>query len=368
MQQQESLIPLDIILPAHGRLELTKHAVDCIYSNTHSPFHLIVMDDSDASVREGAFHPIEVGDTTSDYFNQLTKVTPNITYYNSPHPFKNGNEFFNKAFEFCKYDFVATTMNSLRVEPDWEKVALRLMKDDPTIGMVGLKNLFPNGLIESAGIIMAGHTPTDFGRDQAGHRLNQIIEMEAVQWAFAIVRLKAVVGALDTSFHGFVGWDDIDNCFELKKRGWKIVYCGMGVGYHAPRATRGDNRVEAFMLNKENAEKFYKKWGYWEMYKGANRMDIGDKLSDETKSYLLETVMEYQVINRLREERLAKLEVAGDKALTEAKMSHTEYQLTVDPVMRQFMVTPKLNSEVPKLDGEPSDNGERKVSPREVIV
>jgi GT2 family glycosyltransferase len=63
-----------------------------------------------------------------------------------------------------------------------------------------------------------------------------------------------------------ISWDDIDNCLAVKKKGWKIIYCGSSVGIHYPRATRGSDSLDAQYRNLQNAEAFYRRWGYWEQY------------------------------------------------------------------------------------------------------
>jgi hypothetical protein len=47
---------------------------------------------------------------------------------NGDKPYAEGNEFFVEGFKLCKYEYVATVMNSIKVEPDWETVALQLME------------------------------------------------------------------------------------------------------------------------------------------------------------------------------------------------------------------------------------------------
>jgi GT2 family glycosyltransferase len=263
--------PIDIMIPTHGHLELTMRCIQSIYSNTKTKFHLIVVDDSDAKE-----------DLTPVYFERLQKKYNNITYVHSDVPYKSGNQFFNIALNHCKHEFMATVMNSMTVEPEWEMVALSLMQNDPKIGTIGFKCLFPSGYVESAGIAMNGYTPIDIGRDYPGHRLTSVQEVMAVQWAFALHRREAIVGNLDEDvFNGFKGWDDIDNCFVLRKKGWKVFYCGLGVGYHEPRATRGDNTDRARILNLQNAYAFYHRWGFWEQYLKANG------LTEETAAKLV---------------------------------------------------------------------------------
>lgn len=252
------LLPFDIIVPAHNHFELTARCIKTLYANTCSSFHLIVVDDST--------------DLTPSYIGQLQKEHDNITYIHWDKPFKSGNQFFNEALKSCKYDFVATVMNSITVEPEWEVVALEVLREHPKVATVGLKCLFPpelmyGGLIESAGIALDGFVPVDVGAHFPAHRLSAVYEREAVQWAFAIHRREAITGNLDEDvYNGFVGWDDIDNCFVLRKKGWQIYYCGAGAGYHVPRATRGNNSKEAIEKNTKNAHTFFKRWGLWDMF------------------------------------------------------------------------------------------------------
>lgn len=252
--------PIDIVVPAHGRLDLTIRCIHALYQNTQSPFHLIVVDDSTEDMDDGM-------DMTKIYMERLQGKYDNVTYIHSDVPYDNGNQIFNIGFRAAKYDFVAFVMNSMTVEPDWEVIATQFMRQNPNVGVIGFKCLFPSGIIESAGIRMMGYTPIDVGRDMPGHRLSAIYETPAVQWAFSLVRKKAGQELEEDVYNGFKGWDDIDNCFVVRKRGYKIYYCGLGVGYHEPRATRGRNDIDSHFQNLQNGEAFYKRWGYWDLFK-----------------------------------------------------------------------------------------------------
>lgn len=258
--------PIDIVVPCHNRLELTITCVNALYSNTKAPFHLIVVDDSTDKI-------------TRLYWKEMKKKLNNITYIYSREPYKEGNQYLNIAFSYAKHPYIACVGNSIKVEPEWEIAALDILGKDPAIGVLGFKNLFifdppGDGNIESAGISMVDYTPVDIGRDLCSHRMSAIYECMAVQWAFCMVRKEAVVdkegkpNLPEGVYNGFKGWDDIDNCFVLRRRGWKVVYNGYGVGYHYPRATRGirPENKEGQNLNRENARRFYKRWGYWEQF------------------------------------------------------------------------------------------------------
>lgn len=251
----------DIILITHGKLGLTIKSIDALYAYTKTPFHLIVVDDSDPD------DPDPATSLTPLYFERLQKLKGNITYIHSDEPYKEGNQIFNEGLKHAKYNFVAIVMNSVFVEPDWERVALQFLSEHHKVGMVGLKCLKPWGPIESAGINFQGHIPIDLHSDHPSHRFSSLYECEAVQWALAILRKKAVVGNIPEGiYNGFKGMDDVDNCCILRQKGWKIFYCGYGAGYHETHATRGSSTKEDIKLNRENQEIFFKRWGKWEQY------------------------------------------------------------------------------------------------------
>ncbi len=242
---------LDIIVPTHNHLYRTINCLAALYANTTEPFHLIVVDDST--------------DLTPEYIESFKK--DNITFVHSDVPYKSGNQIFNEGIKEALTPYIATVMNSVLVEPEWEIEALKLMDRHLKIGVIGFKCLYPSGLIESAGIRMLKWLPVDIGRDEPSHRFSGIYQCDAVQWAFALLRKEAVEGNLDEDmFNGFKGVDDIDNCFVIRDKGWDIFYCGEGVGYHEPRATRGDNTIIGRDLNAENMTLFYKRWGYLDMF------------------------------------------------------------------------------------------------------
>lgn len=257
---EEKEAPFDIIMPTHGKLDLTIKALDAIYAHTTTSFQLIIVDDSDPN------DPDPSTSLTVPYLEKFQKLHNNVTLLHSKKPYKEGNQFFNIGLKEAKHDFVAVVMNSVTVEPAWEKVALRFMAEHPEVGMVGLKCLERWGVIESAGIIFEGIFPIDRGRFVPSHRLTSMAEIPATQWAFAILRKEAVSTLEEGVYYGFRGFDDIDNCLVMRKNGWKIFYCGYGSGYHEAKSTRGSDTLEHRRQNQKNGEIFYKRWGMWEEY------------------------------------------------------------------------------------------------------
>lgn len=292
------MIPqFDILVPTHNHLEQTMRCIGALYTYTATPFHLIIMDDSTDGL-------------TPRYFKQLQKKHDNITYFYLGYQgrqFKCGNEFINKGLEYCKTPYMAMVVNSITVEPDWEIAGMHLMRSDPEVGVIGFKCLKHEGYIESAGLMITPDRSSlrDIGAGQAGHRLSKVYECLAVQWAFVLLRKAAIVGNLDEHlFHGFKGMEDLDNCFVIREKGWKVLYCGLGAGYHQALATRdatGD--TTSLRQNLENRELFAKRWGFWEIYHkifpylGEMLPDVQPRSGDTVRA-IEEVVKEPEIVGR----------------------------------------------------------------------
>ena len=338
-------VEMDILVPTHANIHLTIQCLRSIFRYTQTPYHLIVLDDA----------PYDDFGFTQKYLMEVQKERPNVTYCHSNIHWKTGNTFFNVGIKYARSNIIVTCMNSMTVEPAWEITGLALMKQDPLIGTIGFKCLFPNGLIESAGIAFNGVIPTDMGRDEQGYRCNEIREVPAVQWAFAMHRKKALEGNLEEDvFNGHVGWDDIDNNLVVKSKGWKIFYCGQGTGIHAPRATRGSNSLEAMRLNHQNCERFMKRWGYWEKYLEGNKMNVADIIKYETKDALTQTITKIQVLSGYIKEAEAETQKLVQQALKELGVSPEQYVLEMNPQTNTWLLKKKGEPEeaVPKVEAE----------------
>lgn len=357
----DELEKIDIMVPTHGKLDISIQSVESIYQNTKHPFHLIIVDDSEASKPKPdgsctAPKPVDPWDVTQAYMEAFAKSHKNVTYIHSDVPYKNGNQFFNVAIKNMETKYLATVMNSIKVCTAWDVKAVELMNSDPKIGCVGFKCLFPHGTIECAGIeLFNGYMPIDIGRDMPGYELTDKYEVQAIQWAFALLRKEAIEGNLtEEVFYGHKGWDDIDNCFTLKSKGWKIFYCGFGVGIHHPRATRGDNSIDGYLKNKANGKAFWKRWGLWRNYMESKKMDVSDKVSADAKANISAILNEWQMTKLLFESRNRALQAFTKKLLQEElKVDPEKYTMAIDPARDMWDM--KLRTDMEREDGKKDD-------------
>ncbi|MCK9597422.1 MAG: glycosyltransferase [Sphaerochaeta sp.] len=250
---------LDVLVPAHNHLEQTMKCLIALYKHTANSFHLIVVDDSTDGL-------------TPLYIEQLRKDHSNVTYFHSDYQFRNSYEFINIGLSECMTPYIALVVNSVQVEPGWDSAGLHLLQTTPDVGIVGCKTITMTGEIESAGILISGNGAVirDIGAHQPSHRLSQVYEVPATAFALIIAKVEALQGTMDSCpYNGFKGWEEFDTCFQVRQNGWKILYCGLGVGYHQPYSTRDDKSSEGQRLNAENREILAKRWGMWEAYHKA---------------------------------------------------------------------------------------------------
>ncbi len=231
--------PIDIILLTHNELENTKRCVDALYQNTSVPFKLTVIDDST--------------DETPKYIMELAHKKGNIKYTRPNIFIKSANQVVNLGVKMTQSDPFVFLINSAFVSPNWLTIPLYLMEYEWKVGLVGFKIVDPET-----------HLITDAAGGSAGEPENNMtfaMETIRVGWAATLIRRAALPeGGLDENYYiGFRGVDDTDNCFEIKKRGWRIIYNGYNSIYHVPRSSSCLTR-QTWKETNENCRRFLEKW------------------------------------------------------------------------------------------------------------
>ena len=117
----------------------------------------------------------------------------------------------------------------------------------PEVGIVGAKLLYPDGLVQHAGVIVLPDQipehlfhrldPAQAGYQWLPHRLRNV---SAVTGACLLTRtqLYARVGGFDEE-HLAVQFNDIDYCLEVIAHGYRIVYEPAATLRHVTSASRG---------------------------------------------------------------------------------------------------------------------------------
>jgi N-acetylglucosaminyl-diphospho-decaprenol L-rhamnosyltransferase len=234
---------VEVVVVSHGAEELLRR---CLLSlKTHPPGEGMSTVVVDSGSRDGTPDMVE-------------REFPEV------HLIRRDNIGFSAANNLALRGSEADTV--LLLNPDTEvyagtlDAALRRLRSDERIGMVGVKLVTETGELDHAckrsfptplsalahfiGIGRSGGTPgalsqyraTHLGDDESG-------EVDAVNGAFMLCRAEAIreVGLLDEGYWLYM--EDLDWCHRFWDAGWKVFYEPAGVALHVKGGSSGKRRA-----------------------------------------------------------------------------------------------------------------------------
>jgi GT2 family glycosyltransferase len=164
----------------------------------------------------------------------------------------------NEGFRAQPNDLVLLLNNDVLLEPDAIQAMVRVLDEDPGVGICGLRLLFPDGTLQHGGVVFGDGAvgPYHWARrlpDDAVPRDNRAFQ--AVTGACALIRneLWQALGGLDVSYP--FGLEDVDFCLRALATGARIVCCHEADGLHFESMTPG--RVEK---DKPSRRLFMERW------------------------------------------------------------------------------------------------------------
>ncbi|MFW9991920.1 MAG: glycosyltransferase family 2 protein [Candidatus Odinarchaeota archaeon] len=247
---------MDVILTTHNNLELTIECLKALYSFTTAPFNLVIIDDST--------------DLTPQYLEQFAKEHGNVKIVYPGEKWTGGNTGWRIGLENSSDPIVVTMTNSSRVEPGWHIGPLQMLEQNPKVGLIGIKLLYPTGMIWHAGIQFANHIPIHIGINEAAHRYSYAVPVPCVNHSVGFFRREALDKSLDEeTYLGWKGFEDTDINLTIRENGWHIWYCGEASAYHieSPTRIRGKDFWQEY---NENLRRFIMKWhGKDHLFNGA---------------------------------------------------------------------------------------------------
>ena len=237
---------LDIIMATHNHLEYTIQAIEALKRNTMGEYRLTIIDDST--------------DFTPSYIWSLRD--DKIRYIRPKEVIIEGNQNINIGLKNTTSNPVVFMAQNTFVEPCWDVMSQQIFRDNDKVAIVGAKLLYQNGLIEHAGIVASDYGWGDIGRNEPGHRYSYNCEVPAVGFALVFINREAFPNGMPEKLYpyGFAGPDDVDICYSVRKRGWKVVYCGQCCAYHIANAVR--NKGEDYAMKQQECCRFFlSRWG-----------------------------------------------------------------------------------------------------------
>jgi len=232
---------VSIIIPIFNNLDYTKKCLNALKSNTRENYleDIIIIDNKSS-------------DGSEDYISRTNWVRLLSN---------DKNEGFAKACNRGAKNATGKIFiflnNDTEVQRGWVEPLIDALEDEE-VAISGPRLLFPNGLIQNAGVIISSdHIPRHIyvGEDSNKPYVNKKREFNAVTGACLAIKKNIFddIGGFDEEFIN--GMEDIDLCLKVRKMGKKILYCPKSVVIHRESMSPGRSK-----FNKQNNELYLKRW------------------------------------------------------------------------------------------------------------
>ncbi len=248
---------VSLIIPTRDHFELLQCCIESLLKTDYPNLEIIVMDNDSAEADALA------------YLKQIKDKDVNVIQYPGGFNFSAIN---NCAVQQAKGSLIGLINNDIEaIDPQWLKAMVRQLLR-PNVGAVGAKLLWPNGMVQHAGVILGlhglvGHNGNDWHKNDNGYfGYNQITHsVSAVTAACLLCKREdyIAVGGLDEKDFP-VNFNDVDFCLKLRHIGRRIVWTPEAQLLHAESASRGrDNTPERRGRLAREKNRLMQKWHQW---------------------------------------------------------------------------------------------------------
>lgn len=235
-----------VIIPVFNKVEFTKACLEALAKNTPEDLYEVIIVDNASS------------DGTKEFLRTLQGDVRVIT--------NDENLGFAKACNqgaaIASGEYLVFLNNDTLPQPGWLEALLRVVDNEPDVAVVGAKLLFPDGTIQHAGVAIAEGAPYPitvmhmyYRYDADAPEVNEQRDCQAVTGACLLIRpdVYREIGGFCEEYRN--GYEDVDLCFKVRERGYRIVYSPESVLYHFESVTPGRHKHE-----KDNIRLLHEKW------------------------------------------------------------------------------------------------------------
>jgi|GEM_PF-1327582 len=245
---KEAAVPVQtsIIIPVFNNLDYTRACLESIHRQTsdRDAWEIIVVDNGSTD-GTAAFLAAEAA------AGRLRLLTNRDNLGFAP--------ACNQGARAAQGKYLLFLNNDTKVLSGWLEELVGCAQKDDRIAAVGSKLLYPDDTIQHAGVIFNSHKKVfhiyqQFDKDHPA--VNKEREFQAVTGACMLVKktLFFAAGLFDERYHN--GFEDLDLCLTLRKKGYRIVYNPRSVVYHYESKTPGRHDRE-FANSQLLASKWY---------------------------------------------------------------------------------------------------------------
>ncbi len=235
---------VSIVIPVFNKIAFTRQCLDRLARHAASgpAFDVIIVDNAST-------------DGTEAFFREPRDLGVPLTYIRNAvnEGFSRGN---NIGARQARGRYLLFLNNDTIVTDGWLSAMVRAAEDDPRVGIVGIKQLFPyTNRIHHTGIIFTadGRPQHIYPHSDASlPHVNRQREYQAVTGSCLLIPrdLFEACGGFDEGYRN--GYEDIDLCLTARKRGRIVVCCTSAFIYHYGQITEtrtADDEANAARLN-----------------------------------------------------------------------------------------------------------------------
>jgi glycosyltransferase involved in cell wall biosynthesis len=248
-----------VVIPTKDQASVLRTCLATLFSKTQHPdFEVVVV--SNNSKEPSLFALLREWEAA---------YPDRFSWFEHNRPF-NFSELMNEGTRRTKAEHILFLNNDTEViHADW-MWAMHEWSQRPTTGAVGAKLLYPNEIIQHAGVVIglggvAGHVFAGLHKDGPGYYnyINTINNFSAVTGACLMVERKKLeaIGGWNELFT--VEYNDVDLCLRIREKGWHNVYLPHVQLFHHESLTRGHPHMtrESYARHIHEVNLFKEHWG-----------------------------------------------------------------------------------------------------------
>ena len=240
---------VSIIIPNREERKMLERCIQAVRTHTSYVHYEVIVVENNSSSKE-----------ILDLYRTLRAEGIRVVRWKS----ERGKEAFNFsainnfAARIARGDYLVFLNNDVEVQDGWLEELLGVCLR-PDVGAAGARLIFPDGKIQSAGIVVgigsvAGSLFTGMNSAFSGylHKASLLQDLSAVTAAMMMVRRSVfeTAGGFDESLA--VAFNDVDLCLRIRQAGYLVVYDPYAQATHHESVSRGDE------YTKEKAERYRK--------------------------------------------------------------------------------------------------------------
>ena len=235
---------VSIIIPVFNKCDLTVQCLKALAESTKKTPHEIIVVDNASS------------DSTPKRLTEIGMSNLHVIRNETNRGFAGA---CNQGAAAAKGKFFLFLNNDTIPVQGWLEPLVEEMRANANVAMVGAKLLYESGQVQHAGVAFARETRSPFHPHRLlrmdDPRVNVRRELQAVTAACVLVRPKVFqdCGGFKEDYRN--GYEDLDLCLEIRKRGGVIVYQPKSIVIHLESQTPGRMKFD-----NENRALFFSRW------------------------------------------------------------------------------------------------------------